>query len=431
MFDIGRENEGCNYVPRLFRNAPGLHFVGRVHEQVFYSVEARRIEWGLENRIGDAALRHYGYTKELIKERGKVERNLRLLEQAIDEIPDDPLLFMNYGLELGRSDRVAEGLAQYKIAFDLMSQQPASTVTPETREALLTQYCTYLRIGKRPADLLPVLTSPLARQGELTASQHFLLGLAHLELEQFAPAAEQMRLCLEKRGKRNFTPVNADILTVIPQHSIALCLWQTKNTEEANLAFQAAITESPTAAKVQIDYARFLHEHGKTVDALQLLNQFVSANPAAVAVWTAGGQIALSEPSLLEVAVDWTAVAFGHHSADSGVIAQRAEALLLSGQLQDALPLWIGASADHQPRALAARILCETALGVDLSTPPTQLAKAVNQEFVRWYWRLVDFAAEATILQLHANVRSLETVLPEAAKLLHSAIAKLATVETV
>ncbi len=36
IIDVGKENEGCSYVPRLFRNAPGLFFVGRVHEQVFH-----------------------------------------------------------------------------------------------------------------------------------------------------------------------------------------------------------------------------------------------------------------------------------------------------------------------------------------------------------------------------------------------------------
>jgi glycosyltransferase involved in cell wall biosynthesis/predicted Zn-dependent protease len=431
LFDVGRENEGCNYVPRLFRNAPGLHFVGRVHEQVFYSIEARRVEWGLENRLGDAALRHHGYTKELIKERGKVERNLRLLERAVEELPGDPLLQMNYGLELCRSERVAEGIQQYTNAFNAMSALPPAAVTPETREALLTQYCTYLRIAKRPADLLPVLTSSLARQVELTASQHFLLGLAQMELEQYAPAAQQMRLCLEKRSKRNFTPINADILTVIPQHSIAICLWQAKDTDGADRAFQAAIAESPTAVKLRIDYARFLQEQSKPVDALQLLNKFVSANPEAVSVWVAGGQIALSEPGLLEVAVDWTTVASGHHSKDVNVLAQRGEALLLSGNLDLALPLWTELSDGGNPRAAAARILCETALGVDVRKPSSQLTKLADREFVRWYWRLVDFAAETTILQLHANVGSLEPVLPEAANLLHSAIAKLSTAETV
>src|SRR6185503_940117 len=47
IIDHGKEDEGCSYVPRLFRNAPGLFFVGRIHEQVFTSIEVLRPEWGL------------------------------------------------------------------------------------------------------------------------------------------------------------------------------------------------------------------------------------------------------------------------------------------------------------------------------------------------------------------------------------------------
>src|SRR5690606_7038665 len=48
IVDAGKESEGCTYVPRLFRNAPGLFYVSRVHEQIFSSVEVRREEWDME-----------------------------------------------------------------------------------------------------------------------------------------------------------------------------------------------------------------------------------------------------------------------------------------------------------------------------------------------------------------------------------------------
>src|SRR5208282_3540864 len=73
IIDVGREAEGCSYVPRLFRNAPALFYIGRVHEQVFSSLEVRRQEWGLDNRLGDAPLRHHGYRPEVVKDRNKIE----------------------------------------------------------------------------------------------------------------------------------------------------------------------------------------------------------------------------------------------------------------------------------------------------------------------------------------------------------------------
>jgi len=109
IVDVGKEEEGCHYVPRLFRNAPGLFFVGRIHEQVFSSIEVRRKQWGMENKFSTAALIHHGYTAEVVAERNKLSRNLRLLEQAIEEMPHEPNLLMNYGLELARAGRRGNG----------------------------------------------------------------------------------------------------------------------------------------------------------------------------------------------------------------------------------------------------------------------------------------------------------------------------------
>ena len=68
-----------------------------------------------------------------------------------------------------------------------------------------------------------MLASPLARNGGLTASLHFALGLTHFELKQYAEAAKQLRHCLSKRNERVFSPVNADIRTA-RQHGFELLL---------------------------------------------------------------------------------------------------------------------------------------------------------------------------------------------------------------
>ena len=425
LVDIGRESEGQSYVPRLFRNAPGLCWVGRVHEQVFYSVEVRRKEWGLGNRLGDAGLRHHGYTPEVMRERGKVERNLRLLERAIDEIPDDPALVMNYGLELIRSDRIDEGLSQYRMAFAMMSQQVPATVVPETREALLTQYGTYLLSARRAGEVPGLFASPLARRSPFTASQHFVLGLALRELQQFSEAAEQLRACLAKRGEATLTPVNSEIRKVTPRHFLALSLWQGKEPAAAEAEFRLALEEDGAAQKLAVDFARFLQEQGQVVEALQLLNQFTSAYPTHAGPWIAGGRIALGRPELLEVALNWTDVAVNHHPTEPAMLAQRAEALLLAGDWAQALPLWTELSRSSDARALAAQLVCGLASGGEIQLPDDAAGTAISGEFSHWYWRLVEFGTEAVVLRLHARVEVLDACLPEAAAMVHSVISNL------
>jgi hypothetical protein len=236
-----------------------------------------------------------------------------------------------------------------------------------------------------------------------------------------------MRECLATRERPALTPINPEIRTVMPRHCLAVCLWQEKQIDAAGREFAAAVAEAPAASKTHVDYANFLHENGRTVDALQLLNQFTSAHPAATQAWTTGSQIALSQPALLEVAIDWTAVALNNHPADVVVQAQRAEALLLAGRLAEALPLWTAVPVDGKPRLQAGRIVCQAALGAEIDTPAAHATPAVGQEFVRWYWRLVESGAESTVLRLHDAVDQVTQVLPDASPMLQAVIAKLAT----
>ncbi|MEI8040398.1 MAG: glycosyltransferase [Verrucomicrobiota bacterium] len=423
--DVGSEAEGCNYVPRLFRNAPGVFYVGRVHEQVFASIEVRRQEWGLETRLGDATLRHYGYTKELTLERDKVGRNLRLLEQAILEMPGETNLLMNYGLELTRSGRPAEGLAQYRAAFTAMAALPPAVVVPETREMLLSQFCTQLMAAKRYAEIVQALTSPLAKQGGgLTASLHFTLGLAQMELKEFAAAAEQFRQCLAKRDRPALTPVNLEIRKAGPRHCLALCLEQMGETDAAAEEFRLALETEPLAWPVRHDYARFLATHDRQIEALNLFFVLAGEKPGEPQVWLQGGQLALTRPEFLEVALDWTAEAERHLPDDPAVVQQRAEALMLAGQCSMALPLWRRWPSGSNPALAAALVLCETVAGENQFSPAPAAEVAVSREFVNWYQRLLRFNAQPTVEALNARVEGLQRVLPSAAGILTSALAE-------
>jgi hypothetical protein len=104
---------------------------------------------------------------------------------------------------------------------------------------------------------------------------------------------------------------------------------------------------------------------------------------------------------------------------------------MLAGQVQEALPLWNSLQIETNARALGALVLCQIALGVDVNVPSVAVAAAANREFGRWYWRLVEFGAEPVVLLLHENVGALEQVLPDAAELVRSVIAKLAVAEAV
>jgi tetratricopeptide (TPR) repeat protein len=272
--------------------------------------------------------------------------------------------------------------------------------------------------------VVDVLTSRLARHGGLTASLHFALGLAYMELKQFPDAADQMRQCLAKRDRPALAPVNPEVRRAGPHHCLALCLLQAGEAAAAAKEFELALQDGPDSAAVRLDYARFLHDQKRPVDALQVLHTLVTAQPALATAWRGGGAIALERPEFLEVALDWTAEAHRHLPEDPGIVAQRAEALLLSGQCEAALPLWRQLNGHARPASLAALVVCETVLDAPRARIPESVAASLTEEFVRWYRRLLEFGAETVVRQLNERVDTLAEVLPPAARMLEAALAE-------
>jgi tetratricopeptide (TPR) repeat protein len=423
MVDKGREAEGCHYVPRLFRNAPGLFYVGRVHEQIFSSIEVRRQEWGLESLLGTARLLHHGYAAEMVRGRKKGSRNLRLLQRAIEELPNEANLLMNLGLELARSGRTEEALGFYLEAFEAMAALPKEQVVPELKEALLTQLCARLLNLKQFDQIVSVLESRLARSTPLSASLHFTLGLAHLEFKQYKDAAEQMRQCLAKRDLLALYPINKEIRGAGPRHCLAVALAKLNQPAEAAQAFSAAVKEDPKSRLLRLDYAGFLGEQQRPVEALQLLHQLVGEMPDDPNAWLCGGQIALKQPGTFEFARDWTAEAIKLFPRHQTVLSQRAEALLLNQQWEQALVLWRVPSATKSPRQAAARLLCELLNGTVVPVSPT-VEPVVSQEFLKWYRTLINARAAGMVNLLNERLPQLQAVLPSAARVLAQVMAE-------
>jgi tetratricopeptide (TPR) repeat protein len=423
LVNAGQEQEGRSFVPRLFRNAPEVFFTGRIHEQVFSSLLERAQKWGLKTALGSAELLHHGYTAELLRDRNKIERNLKLLRAAIAENPADANLLMNLGLELVRSDDLAGGIGYYREAYELMSAQPAAEVPPELREVLLTQFTSHLYKLRGHAEVVQVLSSPLARRGGLTASLHFALGLAHYELKQFSEAADQMRQCLSKRKLAALTPINTDILTAAPQHCLALCLAKLGDAAAAEQAFAAALTETGAGA-AKLDYARFLLNEKRAVDALRQLHALVTTDARHVDGWRLGGEISLSRPEFLEFARDWTAEAFRALPENPLIAAQRAEALMMTSDPSGARELWERLwRSEPEPGTLAALILCEVAAGLPAHAPNAGGDElAASRAFIRWYQKLIAARAKPMLDKISGSLEPLSRSLPTAAEMLHEAL---------
>lgn len=422
IIDAGREHLGKSHVPRLFRNAPGLFFLGRIHEQVSSSVEVRRAEWGLQHRIGGPSLFHRGYQDGLVKDRRKQVRNIRLLELAVEEFPNDANLLMNLGLELAKSGQAQAALGYYAEAFSAFGSATSESQTPELREALVTQFATQL-LGQGQTDAaLSVLLSPLASSSALTASQEFLLGLAHLRLSDHKLAASAFRNCLKKRHEPSLTPASGHVVGAAVDHCLALCLSKLGD-EKAEEHFDAAFGQDPDSIPLCVDFARYLASRGDTVHALQVLHGVIGDETRHLPVWQLGGDIALREPMTVQVAEDWICEAERFYPTDRLIRRQKAEVMLLSGRSGEAGNLWRDLAEDQMDQgfeAIAAYAICSLVAGRNFDCPQ-HAEKTISEAFIDWYRRLIAFQQNHTIEQVNLRIAELDSVLPTAAGLLRLA----------
>ena len=166
-------------------------------------------------------------------------------------------------------------------------------------------------------------------------------------------------------------------------------------------------------------------------DAVECLRRQVNARHAGA--WRLGGEIALSKPEYLEFARDWTGEAIRQLPEDRVIVAQRAEALLLSQQTSTALPLWTRAvNGEHPPHAVAAQIICMIMSAQPMNKlQDSREEPAVSRAFVAWYRRLVAMGARDTIMDLNLRVETLRPVLPSAAAILDGVIAATREPQTV
>ena len=177
---------------------------------------------------------------------------------------------------------------------------------------------------------------------------------------------------------------------------------------------------------IRLDYARFLQDQDRAIDALRCLHEAIQENPQSSEAWLLGGQIALSRPQMLEFACDWTGEAVRHRPEDSALLAQRAEALLLSNALPQASAAWERlAAANPQPPTLAAQIVCDLVTGRESRPlPDSGVAAATGRAFLGWYRKCIEFNAQEIVLALNQRVEALKRVLPEAGQILEMALSE-------
>ncbi len=413
--------DGVTYVPRLFRNAPGLYFIGRVHEQIYTTVIVRQNHWQMEAPMGTTTLMHYGYDPEVKKEKNKVKRNLDLLERAVIEMPDEPALLMNFGLDLVNDGHLERGLEQYRKAVALIEKHESKNVLPEVRERLMTMFVFHLLTAEHYDEALRVATSRLAQDCGPTASMHYVAALAHVKLGQHPEAIPQLRACIAKAKDPVLTPGCQGVAGAPPYHLLADCLAREGKAAEAEKEFKLALEFDPKSLGIRHDYAKFFISQKRCEEALPLLHQGTVEGRMDAVLWKLGCEIVNGHLNLPDLALEWTEAALADHPNNEELRKHRGIALLTAGKAAEALPFFEAAPNPTHPVVAGAIILCRLLAGSPATTAQPSNESAVSQEFISWYRRLLTHNSAKAVHEINRLLPVLQPLLPTATKVLREA----------
>ncbi len=101
---------------RLFKNIPELRYQGRIHESIISEKSDVRIE------PAGISIYHYGYLNSNVREHDKRKRNMRILEQQLEEQPDNPYFLFCMGNEYFALGLAKKSLEYFDASFEKCSK---------------------------------------------------------------------------------------------------------------------------------------------------------------------------------------------------------------------------------------------------------------------------------------------------------------------
>lgn len=109
---------------RLFRNRPGYRYEGRIHEQIVQPILVANPHAKL--LYSKLTLLHGGYLSEVVQRKGKVRRNIELLEQELQTTDQVAFHRYNLGVEYMRVGEIGLALEQFRLSRSSMDWTKAS-----------------------------------------------------------------------------------------------------------------------------------------------------------------------------------------------------------------------------------------------------------------------------------------------------------------
>jgi glycosyltransferase involved in cell wall biosynthesis len=217
---------------RLFKNHRGIQFDGKIHE---------RLNIGDVKKIVDIPVRiyHYGYMSGMMKEKGKYERNIRLLEKELQEEDHSPWVHYHIASEYFNVQRYEEAFQHVNaciIKFLLKALQPPALV-------YRLKYLILLNTGSVDSALAGI--DKAIQMYPDYVDLHFFKGISLFTKERYEEAEQTLQRCIEI-GEDNWSYLTMKgVGSFQAWYYKGLCLGKLGRADDAAYALGVASDMSP------------------------------------------------------------------------------------------------------------------------------------------------------------------------------------------
>ena len=254
---------------RLFRNHLGLHFRGRVHEQLTAPAESGALHVIEQEEI---QVRHWGYAGSPDVLGKKVERNRRLLQLSISEDPHEPFHHCSLGKQLVLQQQFSaarEELDQAMVLWQKQGQPAYGYVGPMFAVAA----CCALNLGFNDRVLeLEAACPPQAVSSDLL----YYAAIACQRLGHADDAIGRLKRAITDTSVHTATETDPATATWQPRLLLAQLHTQLGRREEAYGMAMEAIDSMPEQPEVFLGGAVMAIEMGHPDDALRICRRLLS-----------------------------------------------------------------------------------------------------------------------------------------------------------
>jgi len=248
-----------NAIVRIFPNDPAIRYRGRLHEFVGRAGEPA----SLAAARTAIEILHYGYQPDVLAERGKGERNLRLSAAALAADPDNPTLLYNHAMSAmlaGQPDVARTGLERVVA----LTEGTPRGFRPQALNILAGIYLD----EQRPADALATADRCIAIVPTLPDG-HFARGRALIALGRLHEARDAFGAAIAQgQNPGDHFIVDDEIALWKAHNEIAGTLMTEKRYADARRWLELALGNRSGERALVLNHARCCEEVGDLAAAL-------------------------------------------------------------------------------------------------------------------------------------------------------------------